>query len=172
MKTPSILIVMGVSGSGKSTVAALLAEHLGWDYLEGDDLHPAANVAKMAAGIALEDQDRWPWLDDIARWISQHVASDQPAVVACSALKRAYRDRLATSGQQYLAFVYLRGGKTEIGARLAARRGHFMSGALLDSQFAVLEPPTADENAITMGIGPSPAELVADVIVRLGLETR
>ena len=169
MHQQPILVVMGVSGSGKSTVAALLAGQLGWDYLEGDDLHPAANVAKMSAGIPLDDADRWPWLDRIAEWIRAHEAAGLPAVVTCSALKRAYRDRLAAGSPKRVVFVYLHGSRAEIKARLAARHGHFMPTALLDSQFEALQPPEPDEPSITVGIGHAPAEEAAEIIRRLGL---
>lgn len=170
MSAAPILVVMGVSGSGKSTVAALLAKRLAWDYLEGDDLHPAANVAKMSAGIPLVDEDRWPWLDDIAAWIRRHDEAGQPAVLTCSALKRAYRDRLAAGGPKSVVFVYLYGSKAEIKERLAARNGHFMPTALLDSQFAALEPPGPQEQAITVDIGDAPADEVEEIIRRLALE--
>ena len=173
MSANPVLVVMGVSGSGKSTVAELLAGQLGWDYLEGDDLHPAANVAKMSAGIPLDDDDRWPWLDKIADWIVAHQIQDRPGVVTCSALKRSYRDRLtaksALPDRQSTIFVYLEGSREAIAARLAARSGHFMPTALLDSQFAALEPPQADENALVIGLDGTPTEQVAEIIQRLEL---
>src|SRR6476620_6470349 len=133
--TPIVLVVMGVSGSGKSTVAAILAGQLGWDLEEGDDLHPAANVAKMASGQPLTDEDRWPWLDKIAAWIQLHTESGTPGVITCSALKRVYRDRLRGPG---VAFVHLDGSREVIGARLSKRLDHFMPSTLLDSQLATL----------------------------------
>ncbi|NYE94285.1 carbohydrate kinase (thermoresistant glucokinase family) [Psychromicrobium silvestre] len=166
MSAHPVLVVMGVSGSGKSTVAALLAGQLGWDYLEGDDLHPAANVAKMSAGIPLNDEDRWPWLLKIADWIGEHEADQMPGVVTCSALKRSYRDRLR---QANVIFVYLAGSKQEISERLSARHGHFMPPALLDSQFEALEPPAQDEAALTVQISHSPVEEAAEIIQRLRL---
>lgn len=165
-----IIVVMGVSGSGKSTVAELLADQLGWDYLEGDDLHPAANVAKMSAGIPLDDDDRWPWLEHIAEWISQHHLANRPGVVTCSALKRAYRDRLSRNGGLPVIFAYLSGSKAEITARLAARHGHFMPTALLASQFATLQPPEPDEATITVRISSSPTDEAAEIAERLGLQ--
>lgn len=166
MSAHPVLVVMGVSGSGKSTVAALLAGQLGWDYLEGDDLHPAENVAKMSAGIPLTDEDRWPWLDQIARWISDHADSGMPGVVTCSALKKVYRDRLRLPN---VVFVYLSGNKAEISQRLSARHGHFMPTALLDSQFSALEPPTEDEEALLVNISHSPAQEASEIIQRLRL---
>ena len=135
---PPVLVLMGVSGCGKSTVAALLAGRLGWDFEEGDDLHPAANVAKMAAGHPLDDADRRPWLAAVAAWIRQHTDAGRPGIITCSALKKSYRDVLR--GDRVM-FVYLAGTREQIAARLAARHGHFMPPALLDSQFATLEPP-------------------------------
>ncbi|HUF96741.1 MAG TPA: gluconokinase [Ilumatobacter sp.] len=147
MATPKVFVVMGVSGSGKSTVAAALAERLGCDLAEGDHLHPVENVAKMAAGQPLTDDDRWPWLATVADWIDARTAVG--GVVSCSALKRAYRDRLRGD---HVTFVFLRGDRAAIAARLAARRDHFMPAALLDSQFAALEPPAADEQFIDVDI--------------------
>ena len=132
-----VLVLMGVSGCGKSTVAAVLAGQLGWDLEEGDDLHPAGNVAKMAAGLPLTDEDRWPWLDLVARWIQNHTVAGIPGIVTCSALKKVYRDRLRGDN---VVFVHLAGSKEQIGQRLAARTDHFMPVALLDSQVATLEP--------------------------------
>ena len=155
---------MGVSGCGKSTVAALLAGRLGWDFEEGDDLHPAANIAKMAAGHALDDDDRWPWLDLVAAWIHQHTDAGRPGIVTCSALKKSYRDVLRGDD---VIFVYLAGTPELIMQRLAARHGHFMPPALLDSQFAALEPPTPDEHAITLDISassPAVAEQIVDTL--------
>jgi gluconokinase len=171
MHTPTadhvrILVVMGVSGSGKSTVAGILAERLGWDRQEGDDLHPAANIAKMAQGLPLDDEDRRPWLDDIAAWIRGHVAAGTSGVITCSALRRSYRDRLRGPG---VVFVYLAGSVDQIGARLAERSAHFMPPALLASQLDTLEPPEPDEMAIVVNIGPPPAAVAAQVLDRLAL---
>jgi gluconokinase len=158
---PAVLVLMGVSGCGKSTVAGLLADRLGWPLEEGDALHPPANVAKMAAGHPLTDDDRWPWLALVARWIRDRVAAGEPGIVTCSALRRAYRDRLR---DPHVVFVYLHGSRRLIAERLAARHGHFMPPALLDSQFATLEPPGPDEQAITVEIA-DPAARQADVVV-------
>jgi gluconokinase len=163
-----VLVVMGVSGSGKSTVAGIVAGQLGWDLEEGDDLHPEANVAKMAAGTPLTDEDRWPWLDQVGAWIREHTAAGRPGVITCSALRRVYRDRLRG---EHVVFVYLAGTKEMIGHRLAARTDHFMPSALLDSQLATLEPPGPDENAIEVDLGPKPAELASEIISRLRLPT-
>jgi gluconokinase len=164
---PTIAVIMGVSGSGKSTVAIPLARRLGWDFQEGDALHPAANIAKMSAGIALDDADRAPWLAAIAAWIDIQAAAGKPGVVTCSALKRAYRDIL-TTGRPQVRIVYLRGSKSLIAARLAARTGHFMPPSLLDSQFATLEEPTPAEGAIVIDIDQPVAAQVADIVRALG----
>jgi carbohydrate kinase (thermoresistant glucokinase family) len=157
---------MGVSGCGKSTVAGLLAGQLGWPFEEGDDMHPAANVAKMHAGHPLTDEDRWPWLKQIGAWIDQQIAAGRSAIVTCSALKRSYRDLLR---RDEVTFVYLHGEYDQIARRLAARHGHFMPSSLLDSQFADLEEPTADEQAIRVDIGGSPVELADEIVNTLGL---
>ena len=162
-----VLVLMGVSGCGKSTVAALLAGQLGWDLAEGDDLHPPANVEKMAAGHPLDDADRWPWLEKVATWIREHTSAGRPGLITCSALKKSYRDLLR--GDQ-VVFVYLAGTREEIARRLAVRHEHYMPASLLDSQFAALQPPTPDERAITVMIGASPSEEAAEIITRLGLK--
>jgi gluconokinase len=158
---PPVLVLMGVSGSGKSAVGALLAGRLGWDFEEGDELHPAANVAKMAAGHPLDDEDRWPWLARVAQWIVARTSTGSPGVITCSALKRSYRDVLRG---EHVLFVYLAGTREQIARRLAKRHGHFMPASLLDSQFEALEPPTPDENAITFDLADSAdgAAAVAD----------
>ena len=161
-----VLVIMGVSGSGKSTVAAILAGQLGWDLQEGDDLHPGTNVDKMAAGIALTDDDRWPWLDRVADWIRDHTVAGVPGIITCSALKRVYRDRMRG---EHVVFVHIAGSKDSIGKRLAARTDHFMPTSLLDSQFAALEPPDRDENALEVAIGRKPADEAAEIIRRLHL---
>lgn len=164
-----VLVIMGVSGSGKSTVAGLLAGRLGWDLAEGDDLHPPANVAKMAAGHPLDDEDRWPWLNRIAAWIREHTASGRPGIVTASALKRSYRDVLRGD---HVVFVYLAGTQEQLAARLAARHGHFMPAGMLASQLETLEPPTAEENAITIDMTGSPYEEAEQIISRLNLRPR
>jgi carbohydrate kinase (thermoresistant glucokinase family) len=157
MQTGLILVVMGVSGSGKTTVGSLLAGRLGWQYAEADDFHPASNVVKMAAGQPLTSDDRWPWLRAIGAWIDTRIARGEPAVVTCSALRREYRDLLR---RPEVRFVYLRGDRTLIAQRMAARQGHFFKTDLLDSQFEALEEPGPDEGVIIVPIGGSPAELV------------
>jgi gluconokinase len=144
-----ILIVMGVAGTGKSTVAGLLAERLNWEFQEGDALHPPANVAKMSAGIPLTDDDRWPWLDAIGAWIKEKTQRGEPGILTCSALKRSYRDRLRGPN---VIFVFLNGASEVIAARMARRADHFMPPALLNSQLATLEPPAADENVLTIDL--------------------
>lgn len=164
--TRPVLVIMGVSGSGKSTVAKPLAERLGWPFQEGDDLHPAANVAKMKAGIALDDADRAPWLDAIATWIGDRLTADSGGVVTCSALRRAYRDRLREAGDGVIC-VYLEGSKAVIAERVANRHGHFMPPALLDSQFATLEPPTPNEHPIVVDIDQPAERQVSEIIAAL-----
>ena len=161
-----VLVIMGVSGSGKSTVAALLAGQLGWDLAEGDDMHPDENVAKMHAGQPLTDEDRWPWLDTVSSWISEHTLAGVPGIITCSALKRIYRDALRGN---HVVFVHLVGSKDQIGRRLIARTGHYMPAGLLDSQIATLEPPGPDENVLEIDVGAKPALEAAEIIAALGL---
>jgi gluconokinase len=142
-----IVVVMGVSGSGKTTVGRALADRLGWRFLDADDFHPAENVAKMAAGIPLVDDDRWPWLDRLAAELAAVNAAGGHAVLACSALKQAYRERLSAAGD--VRFAHLAGDAETISARLASRRHRYMPASLLQSQFATLEPP---ENAIVVDV--------------------
>jgi gluconokinase len=164
------IVVMGVAGCGKSTVAALLAQRLGWDFTEGDALHPASNIEKMRQGTPLNDADRLPWLQEIARTIGDWRAAGRPGIVACSALRRRYREIIA-AGAEDLRFVYLRGSFSLIEQRLAARQGHFMPKSLLDSQFMTLEEPAADEPAITLDIDAPAAELADHVQAALHLST-
>ena len=162
----TVIVVMGVSGSGKSTVAKALAKDEGWPILEGDDFHPPANVAKMASGTPLTDEDRWPWLRAIAAAIDAARARGQNEVVACSALKRAYRDILI-GDRNDVRLVYLQGSKQLIGDRLKARKGHFMPPALLDSQFATLEEPGEAERPIVASIAPPPDAIAETIIEKL-----
>lgn len=164
-----ILVVMGVAGTGKSTTAALLAHELGWPFEEGDGLHPQANVAKMAAGHPLTDDDRWPWLDRIAEWIDTRIAAGEPGVITCSALRRRYRDVLRRDA---VVFVHLAGDHGLILDRMRRRQGHFMPTALLDSQFATLETPGDDERSIEVDISQTPQEQANDVVARLRLRPR
>jgi gluconokinase len=163
-KMPCALIVMGVSGSGKSTIADKLAERLRWSYEDGDKFHPASNVAKMSAGHPLTDEDRWPWLQAIADEIDLICGAGQHAVIACSALKRAYRDILV-HGRSDVRIVYLQGAQELIAKRLAARENHFMPPGLLDSQFKALEPPDPGENPVTVSID-APVGVIVDDIIR------
>ena len=144
---PMVLIVMGVSGSGKSTIAEALNAQLHWPFQEGDELHPPANVAKMHAGIPLNDADRAPWLAAIRGWIDARVACGEPGIVTCSALKRVYRDGLV-AGRPEVRLLYLKVSEAKLRRRLEQRRGHFMPAKLLASQLADLEEPTADDRPI------------------------
>jgi carbohydrate kinase (thermoresistant glucokinase family) len=166
-QSTSVIVVMGVSGSGKTTIAEALAARLGWAFIDGDALHPAANVAKMRGGTALTDEDRWPWLDAIAAWIDARRA-DGHGVVTCSALRRVYRDRLL-AGRGDVRLVYLQGSFALISARQAARKGHFMPSSLVASQFATLEEPGVDEHPITVSVDASPEEIVAAVMAGVGV---
>ena len=161
---PCALVVMGVSGSGKSTIAERLAARLGWRYQDGDKYHPPANVAKMSAGHPLSDEDRWPWLQAIADEIDHTCKQGERAVVACSALKRAYRD-IIVHGRNDVRIVFLNGTQDLIAGRLAARKGHFMPPGLLTSQFKTLEPPQPGERPITVSID-APVEAIVDDIIR------
>lgn len=158
------IVVMGVAGAGKSTVGPLLAVALGVPFADGDAFHPPANVAKMAAGTPLTDEDRWPWLAAIGAWLAAQEGAG--AVVACSALRRAYRDRLREACPG-LRFVHLAGERALIGARLAARAGHFMPAGLLDSQFATLEDPAGEPDVIAVSVAPAPGLIVREVLAAL-----
>lgn len=162
----TIVVVMGVSGSGKTTIAEGVARREHWPLLEGDKFHPPANVDKMSHGTPLTDEDRWPWLRAIAAAIDVLRTRGESAVVACSALKRAYRDILI--GERHdVVLVYLKGSRDLIGKRMAARKGHFMPPALLDSQFATLEEPGPDEHPIVVSVEPPPDAIVAEVLRKL-----
>jgi gluconokinase len=163
-KTPCALVIMGVSGSGKTTIADKLAERLGWTCEDGDKYHPKSNVEKMSAGHPLTDEDRWPWLQAIADKIDQVCEAGEHAVVACSALKRSYRDVLV-HGRDDVRIVYLEGTQQLIASRLASRKGHFMPPGLLDSQFKALEAPGPGENAIAVSIDAS-VDTIVDNIIR------
>jgi len=153
--SPRALAVMGVSGSGKTTVAQLIADKLGAGMMEGDGLHPPENVAKMRAGIPLDDADRWPWLDAIGRMLQAAKAEGRPVVVTCSALKRSYRQRLLAARAD-LVFVYLKGPRALFEARVRARKHEYMPASLLDSQLATLEEPGADEPVIAVDAALTP----------------
>jgi gluconokinase len=165
---PVVLVLMGVSGCGKTTVAQILADRLHWAFEEGDALHPPANVAKMAAGHPLDDADRAPWLAKVADWVEARLDDRESGVITCSSLKRSYRTLINRRGAG-VEFVYLHGSRELIAARLATRHGHFMPTSLLDSQFATLEEPAADEPAIRLEIGEPPAAIASDIVVALGL---
>jgi gluconokinase len=163
---PVIVIVMGVSGSGKTTISALLAAALGWQFQEGDDLHPTENVAKMRGGTPLTDADRLPWLQKIASEIDRWREKGLSGVVTCSALKRSYRDLIIGSRPE-VQLVYLKGSYELIQSRLAARHEHFMPSALLESQFAALEEPGSEEHPIVIDVGAKPTDIVAEILRRL-----
>jgi gluconokinase len=160
---PNVIVVMGVSGCGKTTVAEKLAERLGWQLAEADMFHSPANVEKMLSGIPLTDEDRWPWLAAIAKWIDAARASGKPGVVTCSALKRRYRD-IIVGDRPDVRLVYLKGDYDLIAGRLATRTHHYMPVKLLQSQFDALEEPGADENAIVVPIDAAPGEIVAKIV--------
>ena len=160
-----VIILMGVTGSGKSTVGEALTQALGWPFYDGDDFHPPANVAKMASGMPLDDEDRWPWLQLLADGIGTWLGRGENAVLACSALKQAYRDILL-GGRQQVHIVHLKGSKELIGGRLAQRQHRYMPASLLDSQFATLEAP---REAVEVDIAPSPAAIAAEIRRRLGV---
>ena len=166
-KSPCALIVMGVSGSGKSTIAAALAERLRWTFEDGDRFHPASNVAKMSAGHPLTDEDRWPWLGAIADEIDRVCRAGGHVVIACSALKRSYRQALSR-GRSDVRFVFLDGRQSLIAERMAHRKGHFMPPGLLDSQFKTLEPPQADEKPISVSIDAPIETIVENIVHQLG----
>jgi len=163
---PVIAVVMGVSGSGKTTVSSLLAAALGCQFQEGDDLHPAENVEKMHSGAPLTDADRLPWLRAIAEEIDRWRGRRESGVLTCSALKRSYRD-IIIGNRPEVTLVYLKGPYGLIRRRMAARREHFMPVALLDSQFAALEEPTPDEHPITVDVGGRPADIALEIVRRL-----
>lgn len=165
-RAPCALIVMGVSGSGKTTIADKLAERLGWSCEDGDKYHPKSNVEKMSAGHPLTDEDRWPWLNAIADEIERVCKARGHVVVACSALKRAYRDVLLR-GRDDVRIVFLNGTQKLIAHRLSLRKDHFMPPGLLDSQFKTLEPPGQDENVIDVSIDAPVDAIVEDVVRKL-----
>ena len=168
---PSVIVVMGVSGSAKSTVGALLAGRLHCEFEDADWFHPPANVEKMHQGIPLTDEDRWPWLRAIADWIDATRRTGAHAVLACSALKRAYRDILI-DGRPDVRLVYLKGEESLIARRMATRHGHFMPAGLLHSQFETLEEPAPDERPISVSITPKPREIVVQIMAQLKAENK
>src|SRR5215472_5317966 len=167
-----IVVVAGVAGSGKSTIGSLLAQDLGWEFEDGDDLHSAANIAKMKAGHPLTDDDRRPWLDAVAAWIDQRAAAGRSGVIACSALKRSYRDQLL-DGRPELRMIFLEViSRDTLASRLKGRHGHFFRPEMLDSQLAAVEPPIPAERVIVVDDDNQPAEVVREIIERLGLQRR
>ena len=162
-----IVIVFGVSGAGKTTIGKLLAEQLGWRFYEADDFHPRFNIEKMRSGCPLTDEDRWPWLERLREQITRSLAAKENAVLACSALKRAYRERLRVNND--VKCVFLRGDYPLIEDQLRRRRGHFMNPDLLRSQFTDLEEPEADEDLLTIELGRTPHELVSEIKTKLRL---
>lgn len=162
------IVVMGVSGCGKSSVGAALAEKLGTSYVDGDDLHPATNIAKMSAGQPLNDDDRWPWLALVGESLAR---SEGTAIIGCSALKRVYRDAIRSKVSEPVLFIHLAGSKELIAGRMGHRSGHFMPGSLLDSQFATLEPPQSDELALTVSIDQPLDGIIATILAALQEKT-
>lgn len=167
----SVIVVMGVSGSGKTTVGSLLGQRLGWPFADADAFHPSANVAKMRSGIALTDEDRAPWLDAIAAWIDRKRAAKEHGVVACSALKRRYRERIV-GDRQDVGLVHLDGSYETIAARMAERPHHYMPVTLLKSQFEALERPGADESALAVPIDLPPEEIAERIVAWMGVSAR
>lgn len=164
---PPILVIMGVSGAGKTTIGLELVARLGWAFQEGDALHPDANIAKMHAGIPLTDEDRLPWLARVGAWIDAQRAKHKPGIITCSALKRIYR-QIIIGGRPEVRLVYLRGGRDLIAGRLALRAGHFFPPSLLQSQFDALEEPDPSENPLIVDLGPPAAQLAEEIIRLLG----
>jgi gluconokinase len=169
--SPRVILVMGVTSSGKSTVGEKLATTLGWAFRDADSFHPPQNVAKMSSGQPLNDEDRKPWLAAIAAFIDASIRDNHPAIVTCSALKRSYRT-IIIGQRAHVRLVHLVGDKALIGARMAQRRNHFMPTSLLDSQFATLEPPQADEHPLNVPVDADPDTLVATILTQLSLTPR
>lgn len=159
-----VIVLMGVSGSGKSTVGRILAAQLGWRFVEADDYHPPANIEKMSRGVPLNDDDRWPWLESLRKIADDACGQGQDVVLACSALKRDYQDYLEQNHPACIDYVYLHGSEALIRSRLAERRGHFMDPGLLESQFEALEPP---KDAIQVDVSPPPEEIAAEIRRRI-----
>ncbi len=165
---PTVLVVMGVSGSGKTTIATLLAKKLGWAFRDGDEFHPEANVAKMKSGMPLTDEDRWPWLEAIGHFIDEELARGTKAIVTCSALKRRYRD-IIIDARDGVRLIYLKGAKALLEKRLTKRHGHFMPSSLLQSQFDALEEPGHAENPLIVSVAATPDQIVRHILEKLEL---
>ena len=163
-----IIVVCGVSGAGKSTVGKLLAQNFGWKFYDADDFHSVANVAKMKSGIPLTDDDRKPWLDELRQLIERCLIASENGILACSALKKAYRDRLRVTEE--VKFVFLRASRARINQQLQQRRGHFMNPALLDSQFEDLEEPKASEDVLVLDVKAAPRDLVESIKTKMRLQ--
>jgi gluconokinase len=163
-----IVLLAGVSGTGKSTVGQVLARDLGWPFTDGDSLHPAANIAKMRAGVPLTDEDRWPWLEAVAALMDEDIAARRSAVIACSALKRRYRD-LLMAGRPAVDLVFLDASRDLLAGRLAARHGHFFRADLLDSQLADLETPQPAQRILVLPAVDPPGQVAAQIISKLRL---
>lgn len=168
---PTVLLIMGVSGSGKSTAGENLAAEFGWPFRDADSFHPPENVAKMSAGIPLDDDDRWPWLAAIAAWIDERRTTGEHGIVTCSALKRRYRDVLLRDRPD-VRLVYLSGDADVIAGRMSRRKDHFMPPTLLASQFAALEEPGLDENPLVVSIHPTARRVVEQILAALAIEDR
>jgi gluconokinase len=166
---PRVIALMGVAGSGKSTIGTALSKSLGWPFRDADSFHPQANIDKMSRGLPLTDDDRWPWLAAIAQWIDERLASGTTGIVSCSALKRAYRDRII-GGRDAVRLVYLCGDAELIGKRLQARKHHFMPASLLASQLATLEAPAADEAPVVVSVAMPPPRVAGAILRQLGLK--
>ena len=166
--TPRHIVIMGVSGSGKTTISTLLSEQLGWTAAEADEFHPEANIAKMSAGIPLTDEDRWPWLDSIRNWMSSQAGTGHSTIVTCSALKHSYRDVLATASGE-VHFIHLNGDAAVLSERMKTRSGHFMPASLLPSQLSTLEPLADDEPGLVIDILKPPTEIAEEILARLNL---
>lgn len=165
---PTVLLLMGVAGCGKSTIGQRLSRRLGWEFRDADSFHPPANIEKMSSGAPLTDEDRWPWLDAISAWIDEHMKAGTPAIVSCSALKKAYRARIIGE-RSAVQLVYLKGSKNLIGDRMARRKNHFMPTTLLDSQFTTLEEPGPAEKPLVVNVTLPPNRIVDQIISRCGL---